>query len=475
MWNSNSNHGGSRDTKMHSDVVLFSRLLAFLIPIVVGAYWPLYSVSQGAAIALLRPLIFGASLLLALLWYSAPATSAEVQGACVLGLLSAALLISSLTAADPARALAGWAKLLVLCGISLLLSRALRHLATARSLGIALVLSGVVIGAFTVLTYVRFLGLVMPTYKLTREFKGMAERSGIPLNAIPFTSVFSFLAGMCLVRANWFLYFLGFTLFGISSVFTGSRAPLGVLLLSALALALLNAFRSRWLPVRLIASLLAVTLPIAITVWILHTPFRHMSLLTEGRWDLWYVACKKFAAQPVLGSGYGSWHDDLVSMLPGAYSLTGSIAKTIVGGYHNEYLGILAEQGLVGFIPAMVLVGFLFRGCWKSAFRNWNTWQSGQWVLFACLFLLLRAGVEIPGLFGDGNEPADFLAYIFLAIVISRFSTEEDFLRSTTSSSWNAPPVQVARGSANEWTKPAGNARRPQGCDVPVGFGRSYL
>ena len=38
---------------MQSDVALFSRLLAFLIPLVVGAYWPIYSVSQGAAIALM--------------------------------------------------------------------------------------------------------------------------------------------------------------------------------------------------------------------------------------------------------------------------------------------------------------------------------------------------------------------------------------------------------------------------------------
>jgi hypothetical protein len=55
--------------------------------------------------------------------------------------------------------------------------------------------------------------------------------------------------------------------------------------------------------------------------------------------------------------------------------------------------------------------------------------ETHQWALFACLFLLLRANVEVPGLFGYAQDPADYLAYVFMAIVVSRFSTEEDCAR----------------------------------------------
>lgn len=465
MPNSIPNLALRGDVKTQSAMALFSGLLALSIPLIVALYWPLYSISPDAAVVLLRPSIIGASFILTLLWYRAPATSAELQAACVLALLSSSLLIPCLTGTDPARSLGVWAKLLILCVMSLLLSRALRNDGTARAFGLALIVAGIVVGAFTVFTYVRFVGLALPTYKVARQFKGIAERTGIPLNAIPFTSVFSFMAGMSLVRPTWILYLLGSGLFIISSALTGSRTPLVVLAVSAGVLALLNALRSRRSPIRLMAYIVAIAIPVVIAFFLVHTPFKRMSALTEGRWDLWYVALEKFTTRPIFGYGYDSWHDDLASLLPGAYSLTHYMEKTIVGGYHNEYLALLAEQGLVGFLPAMIVVYFLLQACWKSAFRSWQTWHSGQWPLFACIFLLLRAGLEIPGLFGDGSEPADYLAYIFVAIVVSRFSVEEDFLRTNT----------ALRNSTHEYAEPAISSRRAQGRHVPVGLDRSYV
>lgn len=464
-----------KDAKTHSGIALFSCTLVSLIPLVLGLYWPLFSVSQGAAVAMLRPLILSASLLLAVTWYYARITSAEVQAACVLGLLSGALFVTSLTSVEPARALADWVKILVLFTITLLLSRALRHEATAKCFGVALILAGVLVGAFILITYLRSLGFVMPTYKLTRIFKGVAERADIPLNAVPFTSVFSFLLGMCLVRANRLLWLVGAALFIISSVFTGSRTPLAVLLISIFAVLVLNALRSPNLPVRVAAYLIAIALPLAITVFVTQTSSRQMSAITEGRWDLWYVAYKKFVERPLFGFGFSSWHDDLASMMPGEYALTAYMNKNILGAYHNEYLGLLADQGLVGFLPAMLLVGFLSYSSWKCAFRSWSIWQGGQWVLVACIFLLIRACVEMPGLFGEGREPADFLAYIFVAIVVSRFSVEEDFLRTHTSSAWNRADAESSAHSSSEAQWSPYGARWPQRRDVPLGLGRSHV
>jgi O-antigen ligase len=123
----------------------------------------------------------------------------------------------------------------------------------------------------------------------------------------------------------------------------------------------------------------------------------------------------KFAERPILGFGYSSAEDD-----PGY----------ITGGYHSEYLTALAEQGLVGTIAVLNLFWFLFRCCWKFAFHSARGPQ-GQWVLWGCLILLIRASVETPGLFGTAQGPADFLAYIFLACVVGRMSAGEDYVTSS--------------------------------------------
>jgi hypothetical protein len=64
------------------------------------------------------------------------------------------------------------------------------------------------------------------------------------------------------------------------------------------------------------------------------------------------------------------------------------------------------------------------------AFRKWGTWHKGKWALIGALYLFVHAGVEVPGLFGYANDAGDYLAYVFVAIVVSRFSIEEDFARA---------------------------------------------
>jgi hypothetical protein len=116
-----------------------------------------------------------------------------------------------------------------------------------------------------------------------------------------------------------------------------------------------------------------------------------------------------------------------VSRLPGESDLTFDLAKKLGGGYHNEYISVLAEEGLIGVIAVVPLLWLLLRSSWLLAFRQWGAVHTGQWPLFACIFLLLRANFEVPGLFGYGQDPVDYLAYILVAIVLSRFSIEEDW------------------------------------------------
>jgi O-antigen ligase len=277
----------------------------------------------------------------------------------------------------------------------------------------------------------------MPTYKSAREFKGVANTHGLPLNAIAFTSVFSYIMGLCLIRLNLFLQCLGVVLLAVTSVFTGSRAPIGVLIISVFGLVLLNLLRDRRLWARFLGYLGAAAVVAAILFILIRVPFKTMTDATEGRWDLWSVAVDKFEERPLVGYGFESWRDDLVSRLPGEYEMTSNIALTIAGGYHNEYLTMLAEQGLIGTAPILALFGFVLALSWKLAFRRWKTWDKGQWALFGCLFLMLRGAVEMPGLFGYAQDPSDYLAWLFVALLVSRFSMEEDGMREAAVQSVN--------------------------------------
>jgi O-antigen ligase len=408
-----------------------SRCLAFLIPLIVGVYWPIYAANESVAILILRPAVFGVSILLALLWNKPPVSWAESRLAGTLAAVCLILLAPALTATIVSRALTDWVKFVVLCLISLLVCRALRHEPTARAFGVSLIVAGVLAGVLIVFTYVRLMGVVMPTYESARGFKGIAQQANVPLNAVPFAAIFAYMSGMCLIRPGRALWLLGAVLLIVSTVLTGSRAPMAIMLASAFALLILNGMLSSRLPVRVLAWFSVIGVVTLVAFKLHGVTFKQMSDVTEGRWDLWSVAWRKFLERPVLGYGFESWRDDMVSRLPGDYAMTSQIAISIAGGFHNEYLTMLAEQGLIGFIAIISFFALLLRCSWKLAFRTSATWRNGQWALFGCLFLMLRAGVEAPGLFGYFQEPADYLAFLFVAIVLSRFSVEEDCLRAT--------------------------------------------
>ena len=407
-----------------------SRMLAFLIPLILGSYWIVYVANQDFAILILRPSVLASSFLLALLWFKAPLTQAETRLAAFMTVMCLVLLAPSLNATVPFRALQDCIKLLVMCLIGLCVSRALRHEATAKAFGVSLILAGILAAGLCVYTYIRVMGLAAPTYESDRVFKGVVSRVGIPLNSIAFTSVFAYIAGMCLIRGNRMLWLLGAVLFVIASVLTGSRAPIAVLIISGIVLLLLNGLVGARLLWRVLSWLCVAGVVALLLVGPQYITMKEISSATEGRWDLWWVAWQKFLERPLLGYGYESWRDDMLSRLPGPYVLDSESITNFQGAYHSEYMQLLAEQGLVGLFPVMAFFLLVLRYSWKLAFRRSATWNNHQWALFGCLFLMLRAAVEAPGLFGYGQETADYLAFVFVAIVLSRFSVEEDYLRS---------------------------------------------
>jgi O-antigen ligase len=414
------------------------------IALILGIYWPLYAASPDIAVAILRPAIMGGCFILMLVWSNLPVSRAEMTMSVLMAVQCVLLLVPTLAATDPVRAFEDWAKLVILCILAVIVARALRNDDTANWFAVVLLGTAVILTLMTIVAYLKYMGPVVPTYISARAFKGIALKNGIPLNAIPFASVLAFLCSMCLARFHRrYLYAIGVVIFVVSIVLTGSRTPLAISVLSGLVLILLRSLRSPRLFTRFVSYATTVAITIAMAFFLSYTSFSQMSSLSEGRWDLWSVACEKFVEHPVFGSGFESWRDDLVSRLPGEYSLTASIEKNIAGGYHNEYLTLLAEQGLVGFIPTMLVFFYLFRCSWKLAYRNCALWTHGGWALFTCLFVFFRASLEVPGLFGYGQEPADYLAFFFFALAVSRVSREEvcetrDFLNYGTEA-WSLP------------------------------------
>ncbi|HTA43052.1 MAG TPA: O-antigen ligase family protein [Bryobacteraceae bacterium] len=437
------------DAETRSAAVLLSCTIAFLIPLLLGVYWFAYAFDTDLATRILRPAVIGSSLLLALIWTKPALTWAELRLGAIISVMCVVLLAPSLAATDPRRALEDCLKLAILCFIALLVCRALRDKTTAEAFGRSLILTSILTALLTVYVYLKYMGWTLPTYESSRVLKSVAIQAGIPLNAVAFACVFSYICGMCLVpRSRLLTWGLGPSLFVISSALTGSRAPLGLLAVSGMLLLIFNGLVSNSLTKRTMAWLSVAVLVVAIAWGVKYLTFKDVSSATEGRWDFWTVAWDKFTERPLMGYGFDSWRDDLVSRLPGEYKLTAYDAINLAGGYHNEYITLLAEQGLVGFFPVMALFIFLWRCSWNLAFRSPSTWKNGQWAFFGCLFLLLRGSIEAPGLFGYGQEPADYLAFIFLAIVVSRFSVQEDYLKFAQATLQSEPYRQYAAAYA---------------------------
>ncbi len=410
-------------------VLLLSGLVAAAIPLLLALYWVGFWVAPDSMGLPLRVSMVGCALFLAFIWYRAPLSHAEVNLFRVLGLASILWFITTLTATDRAHALSGWIKLLLLFAICGGLARGLRHPATARVFGLSLLVGAVLLAIFILFTYVRYAGFIVPSFKAAREFKGMVLALALPLNGIAYATVFSSLCGLCLLPPSRLLMALGIPLVAVCTFFTGSRAPLAILIASILILLCIKGLLSRS-PLRKIttaALVLGALAGVAGVVMLLSD--RDLFAVTEGRSHLWPVGIQKFVERPLFGFGYESWRDDLVSRLPGEYDLTLDLAEKLGGGYHNQYISVLAEEGLLGALAALPILWILLRSSWLLAFRRWGTVHGRQWPLFTCIVLLLRAGIEVPGLFGYAQEPADYLAYVLLAIVVSRFSTEEDYAR----------------------------------------------
>jgi O-antigen ligase len=276
--------------------------------------------------------------------------------------------------------------------------------------------------------YARFAGARFPDYYTLRQFKDFATESlGMAVNPLSFAIVLAFVISYpSWSRKLWFGVPLGFLVL-LSMFLSGSRATIVAVVLSVVAIrfvGLLQRFPRyyRWYAYTA-CSLFVVVLFSA------SPPLRHAvmnpydwSEWTTGRLDLWIAGLTKFAERPVTGWGAGSWHADLYYYLPD-YRQWGRESLTVLesGGFHSVYITVLAEKGMLGFLPGMLVLGllaaystFLFRAR-KVVATETGVFATVLPFLFA--LLVLRGASEHAGLLAYGNGIVDFVAYATAALI----------------------------------------------------------
>lgn len=426
-------------------ISLISEVAAFFIPFLLGVYWAPVGVGLELKATVLRCVIAGLATLLLVVWFRAPLTRAETTFAALFGLLALSLIVPCLTATDSGRAFKDVLKLVVLFAAGLAMARALRHGRSARAFGYGMLVGSTVTAGLILSAYVRHMGLTLPTYQGLRILKEVLSRGeGFPLNPISFTAFFMYLIGLCLAPPRALTWCAGVFVFAVSSFLTGSRAPLAILFVSALVATALHWLGARSFLLRVSGYVTLLLLTGAILASVYTVDSRKMVTISEGRTVAWSVAWSKFLEKPLTGYGYESWRDDLTARLAGGEYFHTSNTLMKDGGYHNQYITLLAEEGLVGFVPAMAIVCMLLRCCRWLAWRASIPAISRYMILLGGLFMFLRAAVEVPGLFGYANDPADYLAYCFVAVVVSRMSLNEDRRRLTLSRLTSEPQFSMA-------------------------------
>ncbi len=374
-------------------------------------------------LTLLRIALLGSSLLLLLLWTGTGITRSELKWACALGGFLLVYLVSALCGTEIGRGLQDWVRVATAMFVGFGTVRALRHPPTAKAFGLSLILASLISCAVVLFTYCHYMGFRAPGYESLRIFKESALRgSGVALNPLAGAAFLFCLMGMGMLPPSRILQAIaGFVLVVVGGL-TGSRAPIALLIVCGAVLLFVKATRSRHITYRVAAwgSLLLTTVLI-VTLLSVATPYK-ISDATEGRYDVWTVGWAKFTESPIFGYGPDSWRDDLFSRLPGYYKETSALQKLKAGGYHSEYVTLLAEGGLLCFLSALSFLLLLLRDSLRVTFHPESKSHRGDLIAFTCLFLCVRALIEIPGLFGYGQDVTDYLAYLFVAVVASRIS-----------------------------------------------------
>ncbi len=231
-------------------------------------------------------------------------------------------------------------------------------------------------------------------------------------------------------------------------VLTGSRSgviALGVVLIGAIV------FGGRWRPQIFLAS--AATAITVFTLFVAFAPAPVRDRITEitpgevrasqeGRVTIWQVAERMVADNPVLGVGVGNFQERSIDYVlePGTAGRTDQIVDDPQVA-HNTYLHVLAEMGIVGAVPFLLILGF---SCWAAlaAARGFErAGNEGMEVLSRALLVALL-GVLAADFFA--SEQFSKLLWLLLGLGPALLAISR------------SGPMQPSGGSADRRAEPRG-------------------
>jgi len=207
----------------------------------------------------------------------------------------------------------------------------------------------------------------------------------------------SFAATYCLIRRKYTLT----SLLVIALLLTQSRGAILIFFVAALALSALlgagkrNIFRYVF-PLAAIAIILAITFPAEVFTQV-QDRFYDVNVLENDRTRTTRFTLEIFSAKPLTGSGFGSHTFHYASV--GRFSTLGN---EFWGTPTSTWAQILADSGLMGFLPFLVFILLVARASVRAvklrslSAENESAAALGLW-LIAFLFLNHSAAWLLPG------------------------------------------------------------------------------
>jgi O-antigen ligase len=344
-----------------------------------------------------------------------------------------ATFFSTLFATDFREASLDLVRQVYIVSVSLLLMLSLRNPTSRAALARGMVLLAIACALMIFVLYVSYAGFSFGSLADLREFKFYTQESlDVPLNPISFTMILAFLLAYPALSQRRWIAALTTVVVLAATVLSFSRTTLLVLLFCSLVVGLVAAIRKRPLWLRRIVYGFAVAGLVVAGIYLLplldgvsYDPYE-LSKLTSGRTALWAVALENFADRPLTGWGADSLGGvGLVGYLP-RYDpwLLESLTSALEGGsFHNIYLTVLAEKGLLVFIPAMVMATFLIRQSWRlrvhrARFSELDAAYAKVAPLIV-LLILVRGLSEYAGWWGDANSTVDYLSYVAASLIVA--------------------------------------------------------